>query len=114
MHEIGTLYEIVKSVEKVAIDNHAQKVEFIELDLGELTGMLPIFFEKYYPIVIEERPLFKNSSLKINEIKGEGVCNNCGKHYNIRQYEGTCPKCSSRDKQILSGRELLIKQIGII
>lgn len=113
MHEIGTLYKIVKSVEKIAIENKATKVEFIALDIGELTGMMPIFFENYYPIVIEDKPMFNGSTLKMTEIAGEGICNNCGEKYNIKAYEGACPVCGSRDKEILSGRELLIHEIGI-
>ena len=113
MHEIGTLYEVIKCVEHVALENHAKKVEFIGLDVGELSGMMPLFFERYYPIVIEDKPLFDGSYLKITESQGEGVCNDCGTHYNVRANEGFCPACRSRDKRILSGQELLITEVGI-
>lgn len=113
MHEIGTLYKIVETVEEIAVANDVQEIESVTVDLGKLTGMLPYFFYEYYPMVIEDHPILKDSVLHLNRIPGEGICNNCGVHYNIAQCKGECPCCHSRDKTILTGRELAIKNIAV-
>ena len=113
MHEISVLYEIVESAEKIAVENGADRVAFIALDVGRLSGMLPYFFENYFPIVIENRPLFKETELRITEEQGLGKCNDCGDTYDVRKHEGYCPNCKSRNKTILSGNSLIIKEVGL-
>ena len=38
-------------------------------------------------------------------------CRQCGEVFNVIANEGYCPKCHSFDKDLLSGREFLIKEI---
>ncbi|MBP5271803.1 MAG: hydrogenase maturation nickel metallochaperone HypA [Clostridia bacterium] len=113
MHEIGTLYKVVQTAEAFAEENHAIQVLSITLDVGELSGMLPYFFESYYPIVIENHPLLHGSKLVLQTTPGIGHCNDCGENYNVAKNEGACPHCGSRDKRILTGRSLFIKDICI-
>ena len=113
MHEIGTLYKVVETAESYAERNHAIRVLSITLDVGELSGMLPYFFESYYPIVIDKHPLLHGSKLILQTTPGIGHCNACGENYNVAKHEGECPCCGSRDKRILTGRELFIKDICI-
>lgn len=111
MHEIGVLYKILDSVSKIAEDNNVKKIKGIEIELGELSGMLPVFFEQYYPLATENKELFKGSSLKIRKVPGEGLCLECNTLYNIMRFEGRCPKCKSRNKKVLGGTNLTIKNI---
>lgn len=111
MHEIGVLCQVVKEVEYVARENHIQKVYGVVLQIGELTGMLPYFFEEYYDMVTEDHPIVAGSKLEIEIIPGEGRCNACGEIYNVARCEGVCPNCGSREKDILSGRQFLLKNI---
>ena len=112
MHEIGALHEAVKLVEKVAGENHIEQVKSITLEVGELSGYLPIFFEKYFPIVVEDRPILKNAQLHIHTVAGEAICKECQTMYNVMKNEGKCPKCKSREKTILGGTDCIVKDIG--
>ena len=112
MHEIGALYKMLEQVEAVAKANHVKQIKAIVIDLGELSGMLPVFLEKYYPAATENKELFKGSELIINIIKGE-LCLECHSLYNIMQHEGMCPRCKSRNKKVLGGRDFVLKNILI-
>ena len=112
MHEIGVLTKAVDLVERVAADNGVEHVEYITLEIGELTGYVPLFFEKYFPVVTEDRPVFAGTELRIRTVRGQALCANCRTLYNVMLQEGKCPKCGSRDKQILGGTEFLVKEIG--
>lgn len=112
MHEIGALHKAVKLVDRIARENKVQKVKYITLEIGELSGFLPVFFEKYFPVVAEEFPVVKDAELKMNIIKGQALCNECQTLYNVIKNEGCCPKCKSRDKEILGGQQFLVKDIG--
>lgn len=102
---------MVVAAEQAAAANHAKKIKEINIELGELSGMLPEFFEKYYDIVIERHELLHGSKLNIRLIPGEGLCCDCHTLYNVFANEGACPKCGSRSKTILSGRDLILKEI---
>lgn len=112
MHEIGVLVEAIKTVEQLAKENQIERVRFITLEIGELTGYLPMFFEKYFPIVVADKPIVKQSELRIKIVKGQALCCECQTLYNVMKNEGSCPKCKSREKRILGGQEFLIKDIG--
>lgn len=114
MHEIGALCQVVTEVEKVAAANGIQHVDGVVLTIGELTGMMPYFFEEYYDMVTEDHPTVKDSELRIETVPGTGICLHCGHKYNIAENEGTCPRCGSRRKKILSGMEFMIKEIVVL
>lgn len=113
MHEIGVLSQVVKEVEAVAKRNDIDRVDGVVLQIGELTGMVPKFFEEYYDMVVEGHPILEGSKLGIEIIPGEGRCLLCGTPYNIAVNEGFCPHCGSHEKDILSGTQFLIKELII-
>lgn len=113
MHEIGILYEVVKQVEAVAKENNIKQIAGISLEVGEISGILPTFLEKYYPIVIEDKEIFKDSKLMLDVVPGEALCNNCKTMYNVMKNEGKCPSCQSRDKTILGGRDFVLKNVYV-
>jgi len=112
MHEISVLYKAVELAEQTAKDNGIEKISWITLEVGELSGYLPVFFEKYFPVVIENRPVFENCELKMVMARGEGLCLECNAMYHISTNEGICPRCGSRYKKILGGTQFLLKEIG--
>ena len=112
MHEMGVLYKAVKTANRVAEEHGIEELKFVTLEIGDLTGYVPVFFEKYFPIVIEDFPRLKNAELKIDVVKGEALCSSCHSLYGVMAHEGVCPKCKSREKKILGGQEFKIKEIG--
>ena len=111
MHEIGILYKMMDHAEAVARENNVSKIERIAVEVGDLSGVLPAFLEKYYPIVIEGREILKDSGLLIQMVPGQALCDECQTLYNVMKNEGKCPRCSSRSKSILGGRDFVVKSI---
>lgn len=64
-----------------------------------------------YPAVIEKLPLFKDSTLEIEIIPGVAKCTKCGEIYNLVENKGYCPKCNSFDKDIIDGKDLVLKEV---
>ena len=114
MHEISVLNRAVDLAEQTAIDNNIDRIAYITLEVGELSGYLPVFFEKYFEVVIEDRPIFEGAELKMIRPRGEGLCLDCHAMYNVMANEGRCPKCGSRNKKILGGQQFLLKEIGFV
>lgn len=112
MHEISVLQKAVDLAEQTALDNQIEKIAYLTLEVGELSGYLPVFFYKYFPIVTEKKPVFEGAELKIISVPGEALCEDCHAMYNVMKNEGVCPKCKSRRKKILGGQQFLVKEIG--
>lgn len=111
MHEISLLYKILECVRAAAEENHVRRVKFIELELGELSGILPAFLEQYFKPVAETDPLFTGAELNIKSIPGAGLCAECGSSYPIEDLGLPCPTCGSRNVRIMSGREIAVRNI---
>lgn len=111
MHELGIVFEVVKVVEQVAVEQNLPAVDTIVLQVGELCGVIPVYLDECWPAAIDKKPYFKNTKLKLDVVPGMAKCRNCGEVFNVIANEGYCPKCNSFDKDLLSGRGFMIKEI---
>lgn len=111
MHELGIVFEIVRTVENVVKEQDLPAVDTIVLQVGELCGVIPVYLDECWPAAIDKKPYFKNTKLKLDVVPGVARCQKCGEVFNVIANEGYCPKCKSFDKDLLSGREFMIKEI---
>ena len=61
MHELGVLYQALKVVDRVAVNNRISHVRHITLEVGEDSGYLPLCFEKFLPVALKAL-FFQNRS----------------------------------------------------
>ena len=112
MHEIGLLYSAAETAVKYADGNDITEVNSILLELGELAGVVPNVFTGYFDYVKEQFPKLRKAQLQLKIVPGEALCDNCGCMYNVMSSEGKCPRCESRVKTILSGRDVRLMSIS--
>ncbi|WP_238883829.1 hydrogenase maturation nickel metallochaperone HypA [Clostridium sp. YIM B02551] len=110
MHEIGVMMEVVKTVENFAKKNSISKIETLVLQIGELSSMIPRYIEACFPAAVDGT-LLKDTKLKIEVLPGNAMCKKCNKVFNLIENNNKCPHCESREWEILSGREFMIKEI---
>ena len=107
------MLKVLNKVEEIAHKQGLKKISGIVLDIGELSSVVPMFIENYYPIMIEGRPLFENCQLMIERTEGIAECTCCGEQYNVIENDGHCPCCNAFEKRVLQGRDFVIKEIQI-
>ncbi len=110
MHELGVVLEVVKTVEKFAIENALTKIDKLVLQIGELSSMIPRYVEACYPCAIEGT-LLEKTELVIEVLPGNGLCHRCETVFNLLESDNSCPKCKSREWAVLSGKEFMIKEV---
>ena len=113
MHELNVLLEVVDQVEALAAESKIEKVKAIVLQIGELSSVIPMFLEQYYPMMVENKQCLQESKLVIEKITGEARCESCGQVYNVVEHDGYCPVCGAFEKEVLQGREFIIKEIWV-
>lgn len=113
MHEIGVLYKMVEQAERAAAAEGCRKIRAIWVEVGELSGILPVFLDKYYPVVVENSEMCRDSELHYTIIPAKGLCRECLTMYDIARQKGACPKCGSRNKKILGGTDFFLKSIEL-
>ena len=110
MHELGVVFDIIKTVENIAKINGLTKIDTLVLQIGELSSMVPKYIEACYPAAVDGT-LLHNTKLKIEVLPGNGKCKKCNKVFNLIEHNSKCPNCKSGDWELLSGKEFMIKEI---
>lgn len=112
MHEMGIVLSFVKMAEEYAVKNNAEKVIKVVLQVGEISGVVPRYLHEFYPDVIEGT-ILEGSELVIETIEASVFCTNCATTYNPTKSDLKCPACGSEKCDVIDGRGLFIKEIGI-
>lgn len=117
MHEMGVVLNIVRTAEQAAKANHVSKIGRLTLQVGKLTGVIPRYVHACWPAAIEHT-LLEGAMLVIEEIEGIASCKDCGCEYsvleNLKTDQPVCPSCGSEQWKVKTGREVMIKDIGVI
>lgn len=110
MHELGIVYQIVKTVDDVMKENGLTELDTIVLDIGEMSDIVPRFITEAWSNVAPTTP-YPNAKMELNIIPAIAECMDCHHKDSVRKLDFTCPKCNSLNFKIISGREFEIKQI---
>lgn len=124
MHEFATAQNIVRVTSRAALMNKARKISEIRLELGEFTFVNPDQLKFVFEIAAKDSPA-EGAELIITKTPGKIKCTKCGYEGGLKylgpeihspvaaQFVLDCPKCDSKDTEIVGGRELRIKDIKI-
>lgn len=111
MHELGTISYVIRTVEKLARENDLSKIASVTLEVGEVSGILPVYLADYWLYARKKSELLQETELKIEKLSAVTYCENCGKTYPTVQYAKICPHCGSDRTWLLTGNEYNIKEI---
>lgn len=110
MHELGVVFEVVRTVLDFAEKNGVTKIEKVVLQIGELSSMIPKYIEACYPAAVD-RTLMQDTKLEIEILPGNVICKSCNLVFNLLEHHGKCPDCLNGYWELLSGKEFMIKEI---
>jgi len=110
VHELGIMFNVVRSVESFAQKNGVTKIATLVLQVGELSPVVPQYIEACYPAAVDGT-LLQDTALKIEIIPGDVRCQACGAVFNLLKNRQGCPDCQAQEWEVLSGREFMIKEI---
>lgn len=110
MHELGIVYQIVKTIDEVVAEQDLTEVESVTLQIGEMSDVVPRFIVEAWQNVAPTTA-YPNAKFELEIIPAVAKCTKCGKEDMVKNIGITCTSCGSTDFKIISGREFMIKQI---
>jgi hydrogenase nickel incorporation protein HypA/HybF len=70
VHELGIMFNIVRSVESFAAKNQVTKIETLVLQVGDQSPVVPHYLEACYPAAVDGT-LLEETKLKIEIVPGK-------------------------------------------
>ena len=113
MHELGVVFHIIGNLEKVAAENHVEKINKVTLQLGEVSTVIPHYLTDCWKWASAKTELLNGAELTIETIPAVTFCEDCKQEYATVEYGRTCPYCGSGRTYLLQGNEFMIKEIEV-
>ena len=114
MHELGIVFHMIKTVERIAEENALTSVSSVTLELGEVSGVVPHELTSCWNWAVAQTEVLKGAELKIETIPAVTYCEGCGRDYPTVQFGRTCPHCGSEKTWLKQGSEINLKEIEAI
>ena len=111
MHELGTIYYVIDTVEKLMVEHDLTKVGSITLEVGEVSGIVPEYLLDFWTWARAKTEHFQETELKIEKLEAVTYCQDCAKTYPTMKYKKICPYCGSGNTFLVTGNEYNIKEI---
>ena len=73
MHELGVLNQMVKTVSRIAEENRIAAIRHITLDVGKVSGFVPRYLTKLFPVAADSCPALQKTKLRIEMVEGRGL-----------------------------------------
>ena len=112
MHELAITQGILKFALEEAAKREAAMITSLTVSLGALSGIIADSVELYFPLVAEDT-IAKDAKLIFHRVPATARCNECGKESELPDFRLRCPLCTSRNVELLTGREAYIESIEI-
>ena len=99
MHELGIVFHMIKTVERIAEENVLTSVSAVTLELGEVSGVVPHELTSCWNWAVAQTEVLKT------------LCENCTHTYPTVPQGRVCPLCGSEETVLLQGNEINLKEI---
>ena len=111
MHELGVVFHVIKTVNRIAAENGVTHVCAVTIELGEVSAVVPAYLEDCWKWAVSKETVMKDAALIIEPIKAETFCEDCKGVYGTVAYGKICPYCGSEHTYLLCGNEFILKNI---
>ena len=114
MHELGIVVQVIKQTEELAKKSNVKKVVELTLEVGEVSGVVKEYFVDAFNWAIKKTEYMKECKLNYITIQGITYCEDCKKTYSTTQYGKECPYCHSPHTYLITGKDVMIKDVKVI
>ena len=114
MHELGIVVKVLEQVDAAAEQYGAKKVLKVTMEVGEVSTIVPDLFTDAFDWSKKKTRFAQEAALEMILIQGRTYCRGCGETYRTTEFGKTCPHCGSTDTSLLTGDQVVIKDIAAV
>ena len=112
MHEFSIAVNIVEIASENAKNENASVVKEVEVEVGELSGVVIDALEFCMEAAAKES-ILEGARINLIHVAGRGRCRTCSHEFGIVDLYSVCPKCNSPAPEIVRGKELRVKSLVV-
>jgi hydrogenase nickel incorporation protein HypA/HybF len=90
----------------------AKKVKKINLVIGEMTGFVEDSIQFHFNF-ISKKTIAEGATLSFTVSPARARCQDCDKHFELREFNWICPHCGSNNIEVITGKELFVESIEV-
>jgi len=114
MHELGIVVKVLEQVDALAKEYGAEKILKVTMEVGEVSSIVPDLFTDAFDWAKKKTDFAREAELEMILIEGRTYCQTCGETYKTTDHGKKCPHCGSYDTYLLTGDQVVIKDIGAV
>ncbi len=113
MHELGIVVHVINQIEELSKKNNVNKVVELTLEVGEVSGVVKEYFVDAFEWAKKRTEYMKDCKLNLVIIQGITYCEDCKKTYSTTEYGKECPYCHGPHTYLVTGRDVMIKNVKV-
>lgn len=112
MHEHSLVRALIRQVSQVAVDNAADAVERVRVELGPLSGVEPVLVDLAWQ-QLGPGTICNEATLILEEIPLRCRCRACHEEFEVAEIRLECTACGSHSVQVTGGDEFRLLDVTI-
>ncbi len=113
MHELGIVMHMIGQVERVAEENQVERVTRINMEIGEVSSVVPDLFADCFQWARKKTRYLQQAQLELIILEGVSYCQDCKGTYKTTEFAKKCPHCGSENTYLVTGSEINIRDIEV-
>jgi hydrogenase nickel incorporation protein HypA/HybF len=110
MHEFSIAVNIVDIANDYASKEGAEAVREIEIEVGELSGVVLEALEFCLEVAVKDS-ILEGAQRNIRRVPGLARCRSCFREFPVKDLYSVCPECHAPAPEIIRGSELRVKSL---
>jgi hydrogenase nickel incorporation protein HypA/HybF len=112
MHEMSIAQSLIDILREEMQRHGARVLRSAKVNIGKLSAIVPESLSFCFDIMIQGTEL-EGARLVTEIIPLEGLCVDCGKAFEIKDYAFVCPSCGGGNIKTLQGQDLSIVEMEV-
>lgn len=112
MHELGITEQLLKLALRHAEQAQAARITRLNLVIGAFSSVVDDSVQFYWDIVAGGT-IAEGAALHFERVPGVLACEDCGREFELAEFDGHCPNCGGFHARIISGDEFRLDSIEI-
>lgn len=112
MHEMSIAQSLVDILTEEMARHGAGVLKSVRLHIGQLSAIVPESLSFCFEVITKGTHM-EGAKLVMDIIPLKGVCKQCHKDFQIKDYAFVCPHCESTEIETVAGQDLSIVEMEV-